>query len=158
MSLAEGLSAAQVLGTGTVVSIGSVTGAQSETYVVIAEVKDGKNSGFTTSLATATNFASLGVARKVAAITDLGSITFTANRISNDPGQNAVNAGQLARVPYDFKMQLPANAEIGQVVAGDVVTFSGIITEAGSFDISIDKVSEYTFKIELNSWSIVSGS
>ncbi|ADW69012.1 hypothetical protein [Granulicella tundricola] len=158
MALAAGASAAQVAGTGAILSIGGPTGAGgSEVFVTIGEVKDAKLSGRKTSTTMSTNFASLGIQQKVATITDLGTATFTANRVGNDAGQLAINAAQLTRVPYDFKFQIPPNTVNGQTT-GDLITFSGIITEAGSFDVSLDKVSEYTFTVDLNSYNSVLGS
>lgn len=159
MALAAGLSAAQVSGFGSVISIGGPTGAPgTEVFVTIGEIKDAKLSGRKTSTTMSTNFDSLGVARKLGTIIDLGTITFTANRVGNDAGQLAVNAAQLTLKSYDFKIQMPINPLIGQTTAGDVVTFAGIVTEAGSFDISMDKVSEYTFIVDLNSYLVTAGT
>jgi len=160
MSLLAGQSASQVLGvTGLIVSIGGLTGASgTEVWTVIGEVKDGKRSGSKRATTMSTNFSSLGVAQKLGTILDLGTFTFTTNRVGNDAGQTAVIAAHVAGGAWDIKVQLPMNPLISQVVAGDVITMSGIVTEAGAFDISLDKVSEYTFTVDLNSYVRVVGS
>lgn len=160
MALTAGLSAAQVAGTGTTVSIGGVTGVVSgtEIFVPIGEIKDLKHSGTKRATTMSTNFASLGVARKIGTILDLGTLTMTCNRIGNDAGQIAVNAACIANGSYDFQVQMPVNALTGQTTKGDLITMSAIVTEAGSFDVSIDKVSEYTFTLDLNSYTVTAGS
>jgi hypothetical protein len=159
MSLQTGQSAAQVFGTGAVLSVGGATGVTgSETFIPVGEIKDAKLSGRKTSTTMATSFASLGIAQKLGTITDLGTATFTYNYIGNDAGQLAIAAAQLTRQAYDFKIQIPMNPLIGQVVKGDLFAFSGIVTEAAGIDFAIDKVSESTLTLDLNSYTITAGS
>ena len=106
----------------------------------------------------ATNFDSKGVAQKLGTILDLGTFTFTCNRVSNNAGQIAVNAACISGGSFDFHMQLPINPLVGQTTIGDLVVMSGIVTEAGSFDVSLDKVSEYTFTLDLNAYSVTVGN
>lgn len=158
MALQAGQSAAQILGTGSILSIGGLTGASgTETFLTIGEVKDAKPSGQKRGTTMATNFDSRGIAQKLGGILDLGTFTFTTNRVSNNAGQLAVNAACIANGSYDFKLQLPANPLIGQTT-GDLITMSAIVTEAGSFNISLDKESEYSFTIDLNSYTVQAGS
>jgi hypothetical protein len=159
MSLQAGQSAAQVFGTGAVVSIGGPTGVTgSEVFITLGEIKDASLSGRKTAVTMATSFDSLGVAQKLGTITDLGTATFKYNFVGNDAGQLAVVAAQLTRQAYDFKIQVKPNALIGQVSTGTLFSFSGIITESGGVDFSIDKVSEATFTLDLNSYTITAGS
>ncbi len=159
ITLQPGQSAAAVLGTGTVVSIGGPTGASgTETFTPIGEVKSLKLSGAKAGTTMATNFSSLGIARKLSTIVDFGTLTITTNRIGNDAGQAAVNAALFARQAYDFKIQLPIEPLLGQTTAGDVITLSGIVTQGGTFSVDIDKVSEYEFAIDLNSYTLTAGS
>lgn len=159
INLSPGQSAAQVPGTGAVVSIGGLTGtAAASTYVVIAEVADVSFSGRKRAVVQATNFDSLGVAQKLGTILDLGSVSFTVMRVSNDPGQLAVIAANLANGNYNFKIQMPINTLVGQTTSGDVILFSGIVTGGGSFDVTIDKPSEYKFEVDLSAYTVTAGS
>ncbi len=158
MSLAAGQSAAQVAGTGTVVSIGGLTGGATTTFTAIGEISDFKSSGRKRGTTPVTNFDSLGIVRKLGTTLDLGQVDMTVNRVSDNAGQEAVIAANLQGGAYDFKVQLPINPDIGQTTTGDLVTFSGIVTEAGDFDISLTKASEYTFSVDLNSWTVTAGS
>ena len=159
MALQAGQSAAQVAGTGTVVSIGGLTGSTgTETFTVIGEVKDAKHSGVKKSTTPSTSFDSKGIVQKLGTLVDLGSFTFTCNRVSNNAGQLAVNAACLTTGAYDFHMQLPINPLIGQTTVGDLIVMSGIVTEAGAFSVSLDKVSEYEFTLDLNSYTVTAGS
>ena len=149
-------SKAQATGTGAVISIGGVTGAVgTETFTTIAEVSDAKLSGRKLATVSTTSFDSNGVARKLATILDYGQVTLTCLRIPNDPGQTAVIAANAARVAYDFKIQLPIDTKAGQTTAGDLITFSALVTEAGDFDISISKASEFTFTLDIDGAYVV---
>jgi hypothetical protein len=160
MTYPAGTSLAQPSGVGAVVSIGGVTGASgTETFTVIGEVADAKFSGRKLATSSTTNFDSLGYARKVGTILDFGQFTCTVERVGNDAGQLALIAANASRVAYDFKVQLPINPKIGQTTTGDLITFSGLVTEAGDFDISLTKASEYTFTIEIDgAYTVVAGS
>ena len=60
---------------------------------------------------------------------------------------------------YDFKVQLPVDAEAGQTTTGDLIAFSGIVTEAGGFDISLTKQADIGYTIELDgAWTVTAGS
>ena len=159
MSQAASASLAAVLGTGTTISISSaITGSSSQTFQAIGEVKSLKQSGQKRGTTMATNFGSLGVAKKVGTILDYGTFTFTTNYVGTDPGQLAVNAACIAGGSWDFKIQLPIEPLLGQTTTGTSILVSGIITEAGSFDISLDAVSEYTFAVDVNNVAITAGA
>jgi hypothetical protein len=151
MTYVAGTSLAQVSGLGTVVSIGGVTGASgTETFTPIGEVSDAKFSGKKKGVTTTTNFASLGVVTKVGTTLDYGQFTCTLPRIPNDTGQMAVLAAIAANANYDFEVVLPINALIGQTAQGDKYTFSAVVSEAGDFDISLTKISEYNFTFDIS--------
>jgi|GEM_PF-1978520 len=155
-----GASLAQAVGTGSIISIGGVTGSTgTETFIPIGEISDGKFTGRKRAVTPTTSFASLGIARKLGTILDFGQFTCTVLRVGNDAGQTALIAANLAGGSYDFEVQLPINPKIGQTVAGDVVTLSGIVTEAGDFDLSLTKASEYTFTVDIDgSYTVTAGS
>jgi hypothetical protein len=139
-----------VYGPGTVVSIGSATGATgTETFTPIGEVSDAKGSGRKLATVDATSFASAGINRKLAGLLDYGSWAITAVTVFGDAGQAAVLAAQVAREAYDFEIQLPVNAKAGQTTTGTLVTFSALVTQA-DFDISDTKISEWTFTLEID--------
>ena len=160
MSYPAGTSLAQAVGTGSVVSIGAVTGSTgTETFTVIGEVSDAKFSGRKRATTSTTSFASLGVARKLDTIVDYGQFTCTVLRVSNNAGQVAIINANTVGGTWDFKVQLPVNTKAGQTTTGDLITFSGIVTEAGDFDISLTKASEYTFTVDIDgSWTVTAGS
>lgn len=146
-----GASLAAVLGTDTVVSIGAITGGTgTETFVEIAEVSDAKLSGRKRATTTTTNFKSLNKARKLGTILDCGTLTLTMNRVPNDPGQLALSAANVEGSAYDFTIQLPINAKVGQTTKGDLITLSGIVTECGGFDVSLSKQAEITATIDID--------
>ncbi len=150
MSYPAGSSLSQVSGIGTIISIGSVTGAGgTETFTPIGEVSDGKFTGRKLATVMTTSFDSQGVARKIATILDYGQFSGTVLRVSNNAGQMACHAAQVARVAYDFKVQLPVDPRT-QTTTGDLYTFSAIVTDVGNFDISISKASEFTLTLDID--------
>lgn len=158
-TLLAGQSAAQVSGIGAVISIGGPTGVSgTETFTPIGAVSNFKNTGRKRSVTTTTNFGSLGIVQKLGTVLDLGQATFTVFRVSNDPGQMAVIAANLSPAAYDFKLQMPINPLIGQSTAGDLITFSGVVTEAGDFDVDISKASEFTVTVDVIAYSVTAGS
>jgi hypothetical protein len=158
-TLIAGQSAAQVSGTGAVISIGGPTGASgTETFTAIGAVSNFKNTGRKRAVTSTTNFGSLGIAQKLGTILDLGQATFTVFRISNDPGQMAVIAANLSPAAYDFELQMPVNPLIGQTTTGDLIKFSGIVTEAGDFDVDISKASEFTVTVDVIAYTVTAGS
>ena len=93
--------------------------------------------------------------RKLDTIIDYGQFTCTVLRVSNNAGQIAIVNANAVGGNWDFKVQLPINTKIGQTTTGDLVTFSGIVTEAGDFDLSVTKASEYTFTVDIDGAYIV---
>jgi hypothetical protein len=160
MPTATGTSLASVLGTATVVSIGSITGGTgTETFVPIDEISDAKFSGRKRATTTTTNFQSLNKARKLGTILDCGTLSLTFNRVPNDPGQLALSAANVEGSAYDFTVQLPVNAKVGQTTKGDLITLSGIVTECSGFDVSLSKQAEITATIEIDGdYSFTAGS
>jgi hypothetical protein len=159
VTLAPNQSAASITGVGSVLSIGGLTGLTgTETFIVVGEVTDFKWDGGTRATTPVTNFGSGGVVQKVSTTLDLGTMTFTTNRIGNNAGQLAVIAAMNTGGAYDFKVQLPVNPNIGQTTTGDLITCSAIVTKAGGFDLSLNKTPDYTFTIDLNSYTMTAGS
>jgi hypothetical protein len=158
-TLLPGQTAAQVSGIGAIVSIGGQTGATgTQTFTPIGAITNFKNTGRKRSVTNTTTFGSLGIAQKLGGVLDLGQCTFTVLRVSTDPGQVAVIAANLQPVAYNFELQLPVNPLLGQTTTGDLVTFSGIVTEAGDFDVDVDKASEFTVTVDLVAYSVTAGS
>jgi hypothetical protein len=140
----------KVYGIGTVVSIGSATGATgTETFIPISEISDAKGSGRKLATVDASSFASMGVSRKLGAMLDYGVFSLTTITVFSDAGQLAVLAAQAARLAYDFEIQLPVNTEAGQTTTGTLISFSALVTQA-DFDISQTKVSEWTFELTVD--------
>ncbi|MGF7180388.1 hypothetical protein [Tunturiibacter psychrotolerans] len=154
-------SKAAVLGAGTVLSIGGVTGATgTETFLPVGELTDIKFDGFKRETAQNTNFDSGQIRQDLGTILDYGSISGTYNRVSTNTGQLAMIAAlqSTGGNAYDFKLQLPVNALLAQTTTGDLYTISGIVTEAGAFDLSQTKVSTSNFSIKINSFTFTAGS
>jgi hypothetical protein len=148
-----------VLGAGTVLSIGGITGATG-TFLPIGELTDFKFDGFKRETAQNTNFDSGQVRTDLGTILDYGTLTGTYNRVSTNTGQLALIAALQATGgnAYDFKLQLPVNVLEAQTTTGDSYAISGIVTEAGAFDISQTKVSTSNFSIKINSYTFTAGS
>ena len=150
MSFPAGTSDSQVTGIGTIISIGGVTGATgTEVFTPLGEVLDAKFTGRKLGTVMTTSFDSSGIARKIATVLDYGQFSGTVLRVSNNAGQMACHAAQVARVAYDFKVQLPVNPKT-QTTTGDLYTFSAIVTEVGSFDMSISKPSEFALTLDID--------
>ncbi len=152
-------SKAQVLGAGCTLSIGAVTGTTgTETFVAIGELSDFKFDSIKRATTTNTNFDSGQIVQYLGTLLDYGTLSGTYNRVSNNAGQMALIAANASGAAYDFKLQLEPNALIGQTTTGDLYAMSGIVTEAGAFDLSQTKVSSCTFTIQLNSVLFTAGS
>jgi hypothetical protein len=152
-------SKAQVLGAGCTLSIGSITGTTgTETFTPLGELTDFKFASIKRSTTTNTNFSSGQTVQKLGTLLDFGSLTGTYNRVSTDAGQLALIAANANGAAYDFELQLEPNPLAGQTTTGDLYKVSGIVTEAGAFDLSQTKVSSCTFTIELNSVAFTAGS
>jgi hypothetical protein len=151
---------AQVAAFGAVISIGGVTGATgTETFTPIGEiVGTAKVSGMKFASADVSTFAS-NVKRKVGTMVDYGTVTFTTLRVSTDAGQAAVVAACATGQLYDFKIQLVPNGAAGQVTTGDLIAFSALVTEAGGFDLDMNKASEYSFTLDIDGvWTVTEGA
>jgi hypothetical protein len=131
--------------TSTVVSIGS--GGTGETFTNIAEVIDAQFAGFKQSTADVTSFNSGGVKQKLNTLLDYGTLKVTANRISSDPGQVAVQAAVIAGGNHDFKIVLPMAP--GQTTTGDSMVITGIVVDfmPGSFSLTKQPTIEFTIDI-----------
>jgi hypothetical protein len=158
MSFTPTPSKAQVLGSGCTFSIGGVTGSTGASFLPLGELNDYKFGGIKRSTTTNTNFDSGDVVQYLGTLLDNGTLTGTYNRVSNNAGQIALLAALQTKSAYDFKLELEPNPLIGQTTTGDVYELSGIVTEAGAFDLSQTKVSSAPFTIQLNSIAFTAGS
>lgn len=153
------LSKAQILGSGCTLSIGGITGAGgSDTFVPLGELSDFSFDGIKRSTTNNTNFDSGNTVQYLGTLLDYGTLSGTYNRVSNNAGQLALLAALQSGAAYDFKLQLVPNALTGQILTGDSYLLSGIVTEAGAFDLSQSKVSSEKFSIQLNSVAFTAGS
>jgi hypothetical protein len=149
----------QILGAGCTLSILGITGiVPAATAVPIGELSDFRFASIKRATTTNTNFDSGQVVQKLGTTLDLGSLTGTYNRVSNNAGQLALIAANSNGAAYDFQLQLTPNPLAGQTTTGDLYKMSGIVTEAGAFDLSQTKVSSATFSIDLNSVVFTAGS
>ena len=148
-------SKAQANGAGTVVSIGGITGSTgTETFLPVGAITDAKFSGMKGAVTDVSTFAA-NVKRKLGTIVDYGTFTFTTLRVSNDPGQAACVAACAAGSLYNFEIQLVPNTAAGQTATGDLIKLSGVVTEAGGFDLSLTKQADATVTIDIaGAWTI----
>jgi hypothetical protein len=152
-------SKAIVLGAGTTLSIVGLTGATSSgSPTPIGELSDFKFDGWKVSTTNNTNFDSGQVVQKLGTLLDYGTLSGTYNNIANNPGQLLLLTALKSTVSYDFVLQLPPNPLAGQTSVGNSYAISGIVTEAGGFDLSQTKVSSCSFTIDLNVVSITTGN
>jgi hypothetical protein len=147
----------QVPGIGAVISYVGATGADDPTPSVIGEPTDAKFSGRKRDVADSTSFASGGIKGKLGTILDLGQMSVTCVRVPADPGQVAVVTANVNGGSYDFTVQLPLDAEADQTTKGDLITISGIVTEA-NFDVPLTKVGEFTFTVDITAYTVTPGS
>jgi hypothetical protein len=142
---------------GTVVSIGGVTGG-TDTFIPVGGISDAKISGIKVPTTDVSTFAQL-AKRKMGTLPDYGTFTFTTLRITGDAGQAAMTVAAVSALAYDFKLQLPINTEAGQTTTGDLIAFSGVVTEAGGFDISLTKQADVSYTIEIDgAWVVTAGA
>lgn len=143
----------QVAGNGSTISIGLATGSTgTETFAAIGEILTAKRSGLKRGTTLATSFQSNNRARKLATVLDEGQWDFTCVRISNDAGQLALIAAAYAEPPvaYDFEVQLPTNPKAGQTSTGDLFAFSALVSVPGTFDVDLEKMSEFSFTLDID--------
>ena len=145
-------------GVGATLSIGGVTGASgTETFTPVGQLQNFKHSGLKIGTADSSTLASRNK-RKLGTTVDYGQISGTVLRVSNDPGQTAMMAAGATAQAYDFEVQLEPNTEAGQTTTGDLITFSGIITEVGGFDVDLTKPMDFPFTIEIDgAWVVTEG-
>ena len=150
---------AQATAVGTVIEIGGVTGSTgTETFTPIGAITTAKVSGLKVGVTDASTFLA-NVKRKLGTLVDYGTVTLTTLRVSNDAGQAAVVAAAATAQLYDFKIQLPVNGAAGQTTTGDLIAFSAIVTEAGGFDLDLNKQPDYTFTLEIDgAWTVTEGA
>jgi hypothetical protein len=161
--MSQSPSKASSLAIGTTVSIGFPTGypGMSETFTPVGEVTTAKFSGIKVPTVDVSNFATP-AKRKMATLPDYGTFTFTVLQVPNDAGQAAMLAAAASTVPYDFQIQLPVDEEVYEyssppVTTGTMIAFSGIVTEAGGFDIDLTKASEISYTVEIDGvWTVTS--
>jgi hypothetical protein len=148
-----------VIGAGSVLSIGSVTGAGgTETFTPIGEISDAKFDGMKRATTKSDNFDSGQISQYLGTMLDYGTFTGTYNRVSTNAGQIALNAALQNGAAYDFKLQIPVEPLLEQTTIGDLITFSAIVVEATGFDLSQTKVSSCPFSLQLNSFTFTAGS
>lgn len=151
-------SKAQVLGAGCILNILGKTGVTpAGTPVPIGELSDFKFGGFKRATTPNTNFDSGDTVQKLGTTLDYGTLTGTYNRVSSNAGQLALIAALKDGAAYDFTLVLEPNLLTGQT-SGDSYAISGIVTEAGAFDLSQTKVSSAPFTLDLNSVVFTAGA
>jgi hypothetical protein len=157
--MTQAASKAQATAVGTVISIGGVTGATgTEVFTALGEITNAKFSGLKVNVADVSTFAS-NYKRKLGTQIDGGTFTATMLRVSTDAGYTAVIAACASAALYDFKVQLEPNLAGGQTTTGDLIAFSGIVTEAGGFDLDLNKPAEGALTIEIDGqWTVTEGS
>jgi len=157
--MTQAISKAQSTAVGTIISIGGVTGATgTETFTPVGSITNAKVSGLKIATTDVSTFLA-NVKRKLGTIVDYGTVTFTTLRVSNDAGQAAVIAAAATAQNYDFKIQLEPNSAASQTTIGDLITFSALVSEAGGFDLDLNKQPDYSFTLEIDgAWVVTEGS
>ena len=151
-------SKAAVIGEGVVLSILGPTSGGTSTPTAIAEMTGLKFDGWKFATTTTTNFDSGNVVQKLGTLLDYGTLTGTYNNNPTNAGQAALLVAFKTGVPYNFTLDLPAVASWGQTTTGNSFAISGIITEAGGFDMDMTKPSTCPFALDINSVTLTLGS
>jgi hypothetical protein len=131
--------------------IGAQTGATgTEVWVKVSEAISIERSGLKRSTIKTTNLDSGEYDTYLSTQIDGGTWSISANRIPTDAGYLAVIAAMnVSGGPaYDFKVQLPIDTEASQTTAGDVYTFSGIITDVDGFSLDVDKAIQWKLVLQ----------
>jgi hypothetical protein len=121
-------------------------------------LSDFKFDGWKMGTTTNTNFDSGQVTKKLGTLLDYGTLSGTYNNVASNAGQLALLTALKSGVAYDFTLQLEPNPLAAQTTTGNLYALSGIVTEAGGFDLSQTKVSSCPFTIDLNDVTITPGS
>jgi hypothetical protein len=152
-------SKAVVLGAGSVLSIGGPTGSTgTETFTPIGELTDFSLDSQTVAITNNTNFDSGQIVKKLGTLLDFGKLSGTMNFVPTNAGQMALLAARNSGVAYDFTLQLLPQPLWGETTTGRLYAISGIVTEAGGFDLSQTKVSQGKFTIDINSITVTPGA
>jgi hypothetical protein len=133
------------------ISIGSQTGTTgTETWTKVSEAISIERSGQKRSTIKTTNLDSGEYDTYLGTQIDGGTWTVSCNRIPTDAGYIAVMAAMNTSggPAFDFKVQFPIDTEAGQTTAGDVYSFSAIITEADGFSLEVDKAVQWKLVLQ----------
>jgi hypothetical protein len=137
-------------GAGAVLSIGS--GGAGETFTPILQIKTFQLPEAKWAYDDVTNAGSPSVGpgvlkENLPATVDCGEGNFGGTWLPSDPGQLAVSTAFSTGVPTDFKLQLKPIA--GQLVTGNLYTFSGYVQTNPVPDIQADKTATIKLSIKL---------
>lgn len=135
---------------GTVFSVGPLAGTPTPTYTAVAEFINAEFSGARRDVVFTTNMSSGGIKEKLDTLADFGNCKITMNRISNDPGQQALWTNFAAGGKYLFKVQLPVDTEVGQATTGDLLEFAAVISDGPSYSLDIDKVPVVSYTLDIS--------
>lgn len=94
------------------------------TYIPVYECTEFSQSGKTTKTVSVTNLNST-VEEFIGTISSGGTYQLTMNRISTDPGQQALAAAFNTKALTNFKIQMPL--AIGQTTTGDLFSFAALV-------------------------------
>jgi hypothetical protein len=136
-------------GRGTVVSIGGLTGGGGTTFTPILELKSSGISGSEWTEEDVSNFNSGANKEWLTTMLDSGTVDLAGNRITGDPGQQALAAAFDSGLKYDFKIQLPINSQAGQTTSGDLFTFSALV-KSSETTIETTKAVTRNFKLHIS--------
>lgn len=136
---------------GTVASIGPLTGSTgTETFTSIGEITSADFSGAKRTVLNPTNMQSGGIVEKLDTLLDNGQCKLTMNRVTTDPGQLALNAAFVAGGKYDWEVQEPVDAELGQTTKGNLYAFSAIISAGPEFSLDPTKLTTLTYTLDIS--------
>ena len=140
-------------------SIGPLTSATgTPTFTPIYEILDLTFPSSKRDVIMVTNFNSPNNSKEKRGVAiDYGQVTFKTNYIPDDPGQVALLAANSAGNgnPYKFQLTLPVDAPDSETTTGTTIAFNAIISEAGGFDVSIDKQSQASWQLDITGVPVI---
>jgi hypothetical protein len=113
-------------GEGSVLAINTGT-VGTPVWTTINEVMDASISGRVNKTSDVTNFSSGGTEEFIVTIQTPGDIKTKLNYVTTDAGQGALFSAFSSRTKTMFKLTLPLSPS--QTATGDVLSFSGVVTE-----------------------------
>ena len=123
--------------------------ASSPVYTIIGELQSPKLTGAKNNFIEVTNLQST-QEEFITTLSSGGNWEFTANRVTADTGQTAMQAAFTNKTKLLYKVSLPINTQVGQTTTGDAYTFQGVVETLAISDLDPKKAITLTGSIKVS--------